>query len=501
MYEFVDIDDSQTTSSLPSEAVCYNGIWLDNEIEGFRTIAVSGRELLIADVDDKKIDFYDGSNYIGKSYEPREITVKYQIIATSAADFRTQFNKLNELLDGEEVKIIFNDETDKYFIGTKTDNETVDSGLNSVIGEFAIYCSDPFKYNVNLTTFTAEADTDGVLTATIVNSGSVAAPINYTITNTSDNGFVGIASAYGAIQLGKIEEVDGVDYTNSDIISTSLIDDVSWVTDTGTNLQVSSNTTAGTFDTAETDYLALATSGSTANGWNGAMKTLTLDSPSNNVYMYVNSWFETGLPGQTGLQTVCFIDENDDPICTQSIYKTDMAGDSAKVSFRVQGTKKKGFTFTPNAFDSTNPFNVGRGHSDMRKEGDTITFYYWGNHYSYVVPGIKNLNVAKIQVYIAQYGSRNLSSQYVTRNYLRTICLRSDVEYWRDVPNRYANGDVIYIDGNAANVYVNDMPRVGDEVKGSAYFQAPTGSTDVTFAYSSFATAPTITASIRERWL
>ena len=86
MYDFVDIDDSQATTALPSEAVCYDGVWLDNEIDGFRTIAVSGRELLTADVEDKKIDFYDGSNYIGKSYEPREITVKYQINAASAAD-------------------------------------------------------------------------------------------------------------------------------------------------------------------------------------------------------------------------------------------------------------------------------------------------------------------------------------------------------------------------------------------------------------------------------
>ena len=500
MYEFVDIDDSQTTTALPSEAVCYNGVWLDNEIDGFRTIAVSGRELLTVDVEDKKIDFYDGSNYIGKNYEPREITVKYQIIAASAADFRTQFNKLNELLDGEEVQIIFNDETDKYFVGTKTDNETVDSGLNSVIGEFTIYCSDPFKYNVNLTTFTAAADDDGTLTAAIVNSGSVAAPVNYTITNTSDNGFVGITSAYGAIQLGKIEEVDGVDYANSDVISTSLTTDAAWVTDTGTNLQVSSNTTAGTFSTS-TDHLSLATSGNTASSWNGAMKTLTLDSPSNNVYMYINSWFETSLNGQTGLQTVCFIDEDDNPICTQSIIKSDMTGNTAGMSFRIQGQKVKGFTFTPSYQATDNPYVNTAGHSDMRKEGNTITFYYWGKHYSYVVPDVESLNVAKVQVYIAQYGSRDLSDQYVNRNYLRNIVLRSDVEHWRDVPNRYASGDVIYIDGDTANVYVNGMPRVGDEVKGSTYFQAPTGSTDVTFAYSSFATAPTITASIRERWL
>jgi len=217
--------------------------------------------------------------------------------------------------------------------------------------------------------------------------------------------------------------------------------------------------------------------------------------------MYINSWFETSLNGQTGLQTVCFIDEDDNPICTQSIIKSDMTGNTAGMSFRIQGQKVKGFTFTPNYQATDNPYVNTAGHSDMRKEGNTITFYYWGKHYSYVVPEVEALNVAKIQVYIAQYGSRDLGDQYVNRNYLRNIMLRSDVEHWRDVPNRYASGDVIYIDGNAADVYVNDMPRVGDEVKGSTYFQAPTGSTDVSFAYSSFATAPTITASIRERWL
>ena len=48
-YKFIDVDDIVETF-LPAEAMSYNGVYLENEIEGYRTLNVSGRELLSASI-------------------------------------------------------------------------------------------------------------------------------------------------------------------------------------------------------------------------------------------------------------------------------------------------------------------------------------------------------------------------------------------------------------------------------------------------------------------
>ena len=53
---------------------------------------------------------------------------------SSDSEFRNAFNKMNQLLSAEQVKIIFNDEPDKYYIVTKVGNSEVDSGRNTVTG-------------------------------------------------------------------------------------------------------------------------------------------------------------------------------------------------------------------------------------------------------------------------------------------------------------------------------------------------------------------------------
>ena len=46
MYKFIDTTESQDNTELPSEALCINGIYIENEIEGYQTLSVEGRELL-----------------------------------------------------------------------------------------------------------------------------------------------------------------------------------------------------------------------------------------------------------------------------------------------------------------------------------------------------------------------------------------------------------------------------------------------------------------------
>ena len=129
----------------------------------------------------------------------------------------------------------------------------------------------------------------------------------------------------------------------------------------------------------------------------------------------------------------------------------------------------------PTAYEG-NPFNLkmGGGHNDFLKEGDRLRIFWYGQYYYFTIPEIKDMACEKIQVWIGQWGSRDLWNQLVTHNYLKSIWFRKDnVEKYRDVPNRYKSGDVVYIDGNDTAVYVNGMKRgMEDEIRGSEAFSA-----------------------------
>lgn len=503
--------------ALPKCAMTVNGDYLERKVLGYRTTSVSGRDAMTAHINEQTTGDTALTRYLSKREETRDITVSFALTADDRNSHEKLFNKLKGLLNTGDSKFIFDDESDVYYIGTVsgvTSSYINSSGTDAIAskGEITIHCSDPYKYSTVQKSVNASFS-DGVLMATVANNGTKAVPIDYTITHNHENGYVGIVSEHGVIQLGKIEEADGETYDNSEFITNSSgfkvwSGDSKWVDDTGVNGQNNASTTQGSFvvsNVGGNDVLALASSGlTTAGKINGAMKTLTLPKASKNVYVYMNSWFETGLMGQTGAQTIAFLDSNNKCICAQCIFKGDMTGNSAGVDFWVGGNSPKivkHVDFEPSYSDGQNPYNENRGHSDMRKDGEKITFFWWGNYPSFIVPELADVKVAKVQIYIAQYGARGTGSQYVTRNYFRRIAVRSDVEHWRDVPNRYQLGDVIYIDGKESQVYLNGMSDMGDEVRGSTYFLAPPGETKIQFCYSSFCTsAPTITAQIREAW-
>lgn len=148
MYTFRDTIETSEENILPSEALMINGEYIENQISGYRTLNVSGREALSSDVVSYTTGVRDGSRIKSKRYPERIIIVKYQLLADSNEAFREAYNKLGGILDVEEAELIFNDEQDKFYIGTPCVIGEVPPGTNSVVGEIEILCADPFKYSV-----------------------------------------------------------------------------------------------------------------------------------------------------------------------------------------------------------------------------------------------------------------------------------------------------------------------------------------------------------------
>ncbi|MEG1426048.1 MAG: phage tail family protein [Oscillospiraceae bacterium] len=148
MYDFIDVNEASKDVFLPSEALKFNGEYLENQIAGYRTLHVSGREALSPELSCYETGARDGSIYQNKRYPSRIITVTYSLKSASSSIFREAFNRLGQLLDKEGAEMIFNDEPDKFFKGTLSAIGAVEPGTNSVVGELEFLCTDPLKYSV-----------------------------------------------------------------------------------------------------------------------------------------------------------------------------------------------------------------------------------------------------------------------------------------------------------------------------------------------------------------
>lgn len=523
MYKFRDtVDNSRTGVTLPAEAMSYDGVFLENEIQGYRTLYISGRELLECEVQNETVNLIDGANYLGKRYPSRTLTVTYQLIAKNDYAFREAYNKLNLLLSGEQVKVIFNDEPDKYFIGTKVGNTDPTPGRNSVTGAIEIYCSDPFKYSTVLKEFKASTNADGVFELNIQNNGSIPVPIDYEVTMNSESGFLGLVSENGTMQFGKTEEADGENYRQNEMLVhlNNFINNPNDIN--GTDYLHPLYGTKGTLGTATwfgKQFLKFGTAGEMIGRSNGGLRTVTIpadsegDRGAKNWYAYFHVLFYAGLMGQTGEMSVSFLTEDNKLIAAYNWNKTDTTGNTghceficynpnAKPNDILAGKVLKQWAYTTSHLQNQNPWYWNWGHCDLRKEGNKLTFYYSGGYYTYTVPEIENMECTKIQIAMKQWEDRGGPRFMTYLGFDVFQFTKMNVEKWKDVPNRYPQNTVLKIDGKESKFYVNDMSKPNDEILGTQYFKAKPGSNKVQVAVSEWTkTAPTVQAKIREAWL
>lgn len=508
MYAFVDtVNSGIVGTNLPTEAMSYNGVYLENEIDGYRTLSVTGRELMESEVTDQEIDGMDGSYYRYKTTPARTITVKYQLRARGSREYREAYNKMNKLLSGEQVKVIFNDESDKYFIGTKTSNTQVDGGSNNVIGEIEIYCSDPRKYSTTEKEFTA---TDGVLN--IVNEGTVPVSIDYDVQTTSETGYIGLVSEEGIMQYGQVAELDGETYKQSEWLASikdfyNCNDDIG-----GTDVMHPSYGTNGTLIEHTwfgNKFIGLGSAGTKKGNANGGLRTLVLPADSSgdtsgakNFYCWFHLCFYAGLMGQTGEMCINFLTEDDKLICGCNWYKTDSVGNTGHYEIWANGKVLKNWEFTTSHLQAQNPFYYKWGSCDILKEGANIRFFFWARYYNFYIPEIENMKCAKIQIAVKQWGDRG-GNKFMSMIGFDVIDFeKMNVEKWKDIPNRYPSGTNIAIDGKSSHIYVNGMARPDDEVLGTQYFKAPVGTSEVKVTCSEWTKSqPIVKAKIREAWL
>lgn len=160
MYEFIDINDYQE-NLYPSIQTVVDGINLDHEIDGFRTLSVSNRSLIGRDVETLKFvarGYKDKvanriredksayvNTFITSDLQGILIKVKYKLEANSNEEFRERLSYLAHCLQKEQVKFIWTDDPEYYYIGTVTDYDEPEEFSNKIVASFSVFMTDPRK--------------------------------------------------------------------------------------------------------------------------------------------------------------------------------------------------------------------------------------------------------------------------------------------------------------------------------------------------------------------
>lgn len=497
MYSFTDTTGRPGAGTLPAEAVQFDGKWLDREVPGFRTLSVEGREVLEAEVTDKEVASMNGAIFQYKTYPARGITVRYQMMADTDREFREQFNKLNALLAPAQAKLLFADEPDKYFIGSKTGNTKISGGNNHVVGEIDFYCTDPFKYSTTEKTVIPEKTDKGFLEASIVNEGTIPVPISVDMTMQHENGFVGIVSPEGVMEFGDKEEADTqvksfsqtvINYKRADQIWAAKKEGGVWVSpyrnNGGTRIRTIRDVRAIEIDQSNTgsgDY------------WHGG--GFYVDIPPNsygsqNFKMDSKVWFEATDSWFQGSLDIC-ISAGDKIIASVQIWKHLRHSYESYVEMWVGRKKVKTYTYNATAASWSGYGKSGAVY--IQRSNGQIIFGFGGQVFRFADTSGVAEAPNRINLFFGCYSSTSPGQQYWDIAYADLLSL-----FWRwdvsgvleDIPNRYREGDKLHIDGKNGRFYVNGIPQQQDEVVGTRYFLINPGTTKIRIAYSAFSDPP-----------
>lgn len=514
MYNFIDTTEVSEVALLPSEALRINGQYIENLIQGYRTLNVTGREALSAELDYFETGVRDGSQMKSKRYPARIITVTYQLIAQSSEAFREAYNQLGRILNVEDAELIFNDEKDKFYIGTPETIGEVPPGRNAVTGEFEILCLNPFKYSVVEYEATASLDTKSVLIdykGTYKGYPTLEADFyeevengetEVALTRNGDCGFVAFFDENeNIIQLGNPEEVDGSKVSASqNLMNQTFLSNTAWGTTAKKLWAVNSGSVAmKTADVTDKCYLGASSYG-TGSGWHGASITRQVGEDAAGIVGATHFQFQSRIvlgiskKNQVGNFEVKLQDASGKNVAGIRIYKN-KAGKTGSLVFYVNG---KSLNMTNLDIPSAKMFNFY-----IRKNGSNVQFNFNSYMRHFTDASLANVAVTKVTFCFEQWGTNTpmAINGVQTAKFTKNNC-----DTFADIPNKFSASDIVKADCKDGKVYLNgiESPELGALGNDWEGFCLTPGVNQIGFTYSDWLTdqyAPTIKVRYREVYL
>jgi len=165
-------------------------------------------------------------------------TINLKVFSTKG-DWRKLKDDLSLLARDQELhKLWFSHEPDRYYLCKLDGDSSLARSLeykNEASGVMSFIVPDGKSHAVNRDVFTAALNSDGIMEMEINNEGTESTPLSFTADIKSDNGFLGAVTENGAMEFGKIDEVDGyVDMSEWAFVDHLDKNDGSWYINTGT---------------------------------------------------------------------------------------------------------------------------------------------------------------------------------------------------------------------------------------------------------------------------
>lgn len=538
MYSFVDTTESPGGTQLPSEALKLNGEYIENQIDGYRTLYVTGREILSQELTTYETGIRDGSNLSYRRYPSRTITVGYQLIAEDNDAFREAYNKLNALLDVEDAEMIFADEPDKFFRGTPSGAGDVDPGKNAVKGEIEFTCTDPFKYSVQEYEASPVAD-DGTTFVIEYNGTQKSYPafeVSFadqdesegTLTGNGDCGFVVFMNEdQKVIQVGEPDETDGETYEKSQTLVNQTFNKwdssvtKNWAVNTGANTNPEVHKQMGSIKlTTYGSYQAITANsfGSYNNAWHGPTVTRIIPADASGEQGAINwqaSWKQlmsisqnTNGSKEKGAFQCLLNNVSGSTITTVAavaVWKS-ATGNKATIRFYVYGQKNVDVQIDISWFNkyfgwtgSTRP--VPTRTSTIQKMGDTVTFNIAGIKRSFTSPAVADMEVHHMTFWFGQYGT---ATPLYTNGLIWAKFIKDNCDTYEDIPNKFSANDELLVDCESAKIYLNDIetPELGALGNDWDQFYLKPGTNQIGVAWSDWTkSAPEFKMKYREVFL
>ena len=151
MYDYASLGklDREITTLVPSDNLLINGQPLNNLIEGYRHLTVTGRGLLGQNVSTTKVPGRRGVWVDDFSDQERTLEIKYQLKAENSYQMRDKFAKLNRILRTHApsgfLEISFRDEPDFIYYGYFNGSDSLEEKSLSIVSKFSLLIPDGYK--------------------------------------------------------------------------------------------------------------------------------------------------------------------------------------------------------------------------------------------------------------------------------------------------------------------------------------------------------------------
>lgn len=526
--------------SLPENAMSWNGLWLEEEIPGYRTLQVSREEKTALAISTISSAVRNGEEYLRRKLQPRSIEVEFALVSASASGLRAALNRLRGILsstaaDGRldydaESTVIFADEADKYYKGVMQDFSFEAPAKYAGTGSFTIYCADPLKYAVDPTTVEA---VDGLIT--LEYGGTFPAYPELAAEMTSNASYIGfVDDEEHIIQIGDPDEASSSRSLSTLVFSDSFASGVpaGWAANAALctdppdgRILIHTGAVATVQEYGRTGIGSHMESADYGEGseWHGPTLTRPVTASKNCTASW-DHWLQYAASSRLGMFAVCLdgtLNGTRTNIAAVWYTKDAYGTNRGRIELTVLGEVLHTIEF-PLTIDNiytglkqgqienypsaagrvyTQP-NSAAGMSSIRKIGSVITFNIAGTVKEFKIPDAAAAAVTEVSVLFEKwYQTPDIGGNVLySMQFLKHADSAQSVD---DIMTYLAVGDVVKADCRSGSIKINGVEQYGAGALGNDWeeMSLKPGGNEIRCAYSNWAQSPAFSLTYREAYL